>query len=63
MKFARPDRLSQLSRKLSPLERLRGLLLAESAISVKPPKAVAGWFVAASNRQLWGGTTIACLLP
>lgn len=30
-------------------EHLQGLLLAESAISVKPPKAVAGWFAAASD--------------
>jgi hypothetical protein len=38
-------------------------LLAESAISVKPPKAVAGWFAAASDRQLGGATTIACFRP
>ena len=37
--------------------------MAESAISVKPPKAVAGWFAAASDRQLGGATTIACVRP
>lgn len=37
--------------------------MAESAISVKPPKAVAGWFAAASDRQLGGATTIACFRP
>lgn len=39
------------------------LLLAESAISVKPPKAVASWLAVVSDRQLWGATTIACFRP
>lgn len=38
-------------------------LLAGSAISRMPPKAVAGWFVAGTDGQLWGVITIAYFRP
>ncbi len=37
--------------------------MAESAISAKPLKAVAGWFAIASDRQLWGIMAISCFRP
>lgn len=37
--------------------------MAGSAISRMPPKAVAGWFVAGTDGQLWGVITIAYFRP